>query len=245
VTALAPHLSQLTISVAPETAALAEVQVRRDGVVVGSAAWGVAAPVDPGDHRIEATAPGHKAWSARIKVHPDGDRQSVSIPALEEEVAPDTSAPVPPLGQSTAEPEKKSPESDSAPAASQGGSNQRSIAYVVGGTGIAAVLVGGLGFGVPALSKSSDAKSQCPSTTTCPASAVQENSDAKTDALITDVTVGLGLAAVGVGFYLLLSAPSGTATPASSPEGSQSRAHLRLQPTLTSRVAGLSVLGDW
>ena len=37
VTALAPHLSQLTISVAPETAALAEVQVRRDGVVVGSA----------------------------------------------------------------------------------------------------------------------------------------------------------------------------------------------------------------
>src|ERR1700677_967970 len=52
-TALEAVISKLTIDVPPE-ARVAGLQVRRDGVEVGSAVWGTPIPTDPGDHAIEA-----------------------------------------------------------------------------------------------------------------------------------------------------------------------------------------------
>src|SRR5580700_8452469 len=47
--ALEPLLSRLTIDVPQEERGLG-IQVRRDGVEVGSAEWGAPIPIDPGDH---------------------------------------------------------------------------------------------------------------------------------------------------------------------------------------------------
>jgi hypothetical protein len=71
--ALEPVLSRLTITVAPETAQLSDLVVRRDQIAVGAAAWGVASPVDPGDHVVEALAPGKKSWSAHVSLNASGD----------------------------------------------------------------------------------------------------------------------------------------------------------------------------
>ncbi|MBM4364335.1 MAG: hypothetical protein FJ104_16770, partial [Deltaproteobacteria bacterium] len=68
------------------------VVVKRDGIVVGQAAWGAAAPVDPGEHVVEVTAPGKKPWSATVKVGPDADSQALQVPALED-AAPGSTAP--------------------------------------------------------------------------------------------------------------------------------------------------------
>src|SRR5262249_4314765 len=61
--ALESKLSRLTIVVPAETN-VAGFEVRRDGSPVGSSEFGTAIPVDPGDHAIDATAPGKKPWHA-------------------------------------------------------------------------------------------------------------------------------------------------------------------------------------
>jgi hypothetical protein len=235
VAALEPRLSRLTISVAPETARLPDVQVRRDHVVVGSAAWGVAAPVDPGDHVIEASAPGHRAWSTRVTVGDSADKQSVDVPALEEK--PDDS----PATSSSDEARAAAP--PPAPESPHRGGTQRAISYVVGGAGILSVGLGSV-FGVLAVSKSNDAKAQChPAPSACPHAAVQENSQAKTDALVSDVTLGAGIVAVGVGLYLLLSAPSDSPPPSTDVPDAPPPAttSVRWQPLLGRNAAGLSI----
>jgi len=206
--------------------------VRRDHVVVGSAAWGVASPVDPGDHVIEVSAPGHKAWSTRVTVGDAADRESVDVPALEQK-ADDS-----PANSSADEAPANSP--PPVPESTHRGGTQRAISYVVGAAGIVSLGVG-TAFGIMAISKSNDAKSQCTSVPSpCPPSAVHEmNSVAKTDALISDVTVGVGIVAVGVGLYLLLSAPSDA--PASTDAPAPATSRVRWQPLLGRNSAGLSL----
>lgn len=241
VSALEPHLSRLTISVAPETGRLPDVQVRRDRVVVGAAAWGVSSPVDPGEHLIEASAPGHQAWSTRVTIGADGDKQSVAVPLLDEQTADSTAdaagdTPAPPMVQPAPPPSDAATDSTAST-----GSGQRTAGWVLGGVGLASIVVGSV-FGVETLSKSSDAKSQCPTSTSCPVSAVQENQDAKTDAVISDVTIGVGLAAVGTGIVLLLTAPSAHAAAAPAPEP-ESTSRLHILPAVGPRIAGLTLLG--
>ena len=85
---LEPKLSKLTVAVDPADAQLADIEVRRDGTVIKPAAWGTAAPVDPGAHTIEATAEGKKPWTATVTVGPSRDMQTVSVPRLEDAPAP-------------------------------------------------------------------------------------------------------------------------------------------------------------
>src|SRR5262249_34857046 len=54
---LEPILSKLTVIVPPESEDTT-LEVTRDGASVGRAAWGMPFPVDPGEHRVEATAAG-------------------------------------------------------------------------------------------------------------------------------------------------------------------------------------------
>jgi hypothetical protein len=234
---LEPGLSRLTITVAPETAALANLEVRRDKVVVGSAAWGVASPVDPGDHVIEATAPGKQPWSSHVNVGVSGDSEAVAVPKLEDATETSSEA-TPPMIGSTAEP-KEAVEEPPPPVRS--GNGQRAAGIVVGVAGLVSLGVGS-GFGLEAVSKSNDAKQQCPMSM-CPATAtgaIQENNAAKTDALVADVALGAGLVAVGVGAYLLFSAPSGARTvPAAGDSAAQDR--FRLVPLVGRGSAGLAV----
>jgi hypothetical protein len=248
VTALEPHLSRLTISVAPETARLPDVQVRRDRVVVGSAAWGVSSPVDPGEHLVEASAPGHLAWSTRVRIARDGDEQSVAVPALDEKTDSDSnqSATASATSDSDAPPmvQPATETKDTPPEATGGtGNGQRAAGWVLGGLGLASMVTGGV-FGVQALSKASDANNQCPTKSGCSSTVVNENHTAKTDALVSDVTIGTGIVAIGVGVYLLISAPSGkpSAPPASDTE---TTSRLRFTPTVGPRVAGIALQGSW
>ncbi|MGA3123889.1 MAG: hypothetical protein ABSF69_24280 [Polyangiaceae bacterium] len=234
---LEPGLSRLTITVAPETAALANVEVRRDKVVVGSAAWGVASPVDPGDHVIEATAPGKQSWSSHVNVGASGDNESVTVPKLEDASESTSGEATPPMIGRTAEPKEPAEEP---PPPLRSGNGQRAAGVVVGVAGLASLGIGSV-FGLEAVSKSNDAKQQCPMSM-CPAAAagaIQENNTAKTDALVADVTLGAGLVAVGVGAYLLFSAPSGAKTVPAADSAAEDR--LRLVPLVGRGSAGLAV----
>ena len=62
--ALEPRLPKLAIDV-PSPAAPG-LEVKRDGVVIGSASWGTPTPVDPGNHRIVVSAPGKQPWEGAV-----------------------------------------------------------------------------------------------------------------------------------------------------------------------------------
>jgi hypothetical protein len=78
-TALEPRLSRLRVNAAPTPG----LRVTRDDHEMGSGILGTAFPVDPGEHRIAATAPGFKPWSTVVKVQGDGASVSVDVPLLE------------------------------------------------------------------------------------------------------------------------------------------------------------------
>jgi hypothetical protein len=78
--ALEPTVPRISVSVG-SGADVPGLELRLDGLVLRRAAWGVAAPVDPGAHRIEASAPGRAGWSMPITLQPS-QKKSVEVPAL-------------------------------------------------------------------------------------------------------------------------------------------------------------------
>ncbi|HLK39280.1 MAG TPA: hypothetical protein VKU41_21115 [Polyangiaceae bacterium] len=218
VAALEPKLARLTVTVADETARLADVAIRRDRVAVGAPAWGVAAPIDPGEHLLEAAAPGYKPWSEKITIGGAGEARTVAVPALE--VVPAAVEAPPPV---------------EAPPAPPPPNTRRTVAFAVAGGAVASLAVGAY-FGVQALSKSADAKRLCsPSSCTNP-SAVQINADAKTSARLADVFLGVGIAAAGVSAYFFLTSIGSPAQPAAA---------LTFAPEVSTRGGGASLLGAW
>jgi hypothetical protein len=77
---LEPRLGRITIDV-PPAQRIPELGVQRDGQDVREALWGVSVPVDAGEHRVEARAPGRRPWSMIVRAV-DGQTIGVSIPDL-------------------------------------------------------------------------------------------------------------------------------------------------------------------
>jgi len=81
-----PRLSYLTV-VVPTAVELTSLEIRVDDVVVRGAARGVSTPVDPGDHKVDASAPGRKPWTQQVGITQDAMNIAVSIPLLEPDPA--------------------------------------------------------------------------------------------------------------------------------------------------------------
>ncbi|MBV9948073.1 MAG: hypothetical protein JOZ69_14555 [Myxococcales bacterium] len=120
VAALEGRVPRLMIVVPPSLAETG-LEIRRDGVPISHAAWGLDLPVDPGVHTVSASAPGRTPWSTTVLVAAATPLQ-VTIPAAleaaprppeqaEPRSRPDSAAsagsaevaPTPPQGQGRAE----------------------------------------------------------------------------------------------------------------------------------------------
>lgn len=89
---LQPRLSYLTIDV-PAAYRLPALSIERDGFRLGSSAWGVPVPVDPGTHVISVKAYGYRDWQTTIEVQGEGAAPYVEVPQLEK--LADAPAPAP------------------------------------------------------------------------------------------------------------------------------------------------------
>jgi hypothetical protein len=192
--ALEKKLSRLTIAVAPE-AALPGLVVRRDGVVFSRDGWGVALPVDPGEHAIEAAAPGHVAWRARAHIGAEADAQTIQVSLLEREPPPPRLelAPTVPVAARVA------------PSAGRDARARRLPVLSLAATGVAAAAVGSY-FGVTAIRDRSASTNQCP-LGHCTHEGVELNDHAKTAADVSTVAFSLAVVSVAAASYLFLSAP--------------------------------------
>ena len=201
-TELEPRLSKLVITLTANTD-LPGLGIARDGAAIDRAALGIAVPVDPGEHLVTASAPGKKHWSQRIKVPSEGATVTLAVPRLEDErsaeapvkpaPAPNNSPPTAPTRFASATPATGA-QSD----ASLGGnaSDQRTIAILTGGVGVAAAVVGAV-FALSAKSAWDDATTLCPTKQRCSDNAVEISEKANTRATIANVAFAAG--AIGIG----------------------------------------------
>jgi hypothetical protein len=233
--ALEPALAKLTISVATDSD-VPGLEVKRDGVELGHAEFGLPIPVDPGAHKIEATAPKKKPFTTEIDVAPKQTDAHATVTLTNEEQAVATTT------TTTSPPQTTTPgtQPTTAPseASSGGGTLQRTLGWVGVGVGAAGLVVGGI-FGLNALSKANEANNDGCKGMTCTgnnnptlaAQGVQASKDGTNAANISTACFIAGGVLAAAGIVVVLTAPSGKSVHAS--------------PTVGRSFAGLSVTADW
>jgi hypothetical protein len=150
-TALEPRLSRLTIQVQAKDA---DIEVRKNDVIVGRALFGTATPVDPASYVIEARAPKKKSWKTTIAIAPGALSTTITVPELEKEAPPIESASAASGSANGTGAASTRSHSTEVAADTEGSSNgRRTMGWVLGGAGVV-----GLGVGVvfAALTKSAD-----------------------------------------------------------------------------------------
>jgi hypothetical protein len=83
--ALESRLSSIAV-VVPLEDRTPDLEVSYDGQPIGAAAWSTAFPVDPGQHVLEAKAPGKRPWRSAIVIGGESDHRRIEIPRLEDAV---------------------------------------------------------------------------------------------------------------------------------------------------------------
>jgi len=206
--ALEPKLDRLTIVVAP-TIPQAGLQVLRDGVAVTGEELGLPSPVDPGDHAVVVSAPGHAARTFAVHVGPEAPNATVRIDSLEQPATAPLPTPLPeppPPASSTTlpvPPELPPPEADA-------GATRRYIGLGVGALGVVAIGVGSA-FGIVAKSKFDQTNvSECTTTDHCTPPGLAGRQDAEHAATASNIgfIVGAVLVAGGAVLYLTARRPS-------------------------------------
>ncbi|HEX2871815.1 MAG TPA: hypothetical protein VHP33_11175 [Polyangiaceae bacterium] len=166
---------------APESAV-----VLLDDKPVPRALIGVPTPVNPGAHRLSASAPGRAPFSSDFSLE-EGARRTLAVSLDARAATPGHAA--------------------AAPAPSKRGVSPLAIGFLTGG-GLA--VAAGAVTGVSALNHRSKLEAGCKPG--CPSNLADELSDFRRDRALSYLGFGVGLAAAGVGTYFLLhdSGSSGT-----------------------------------
>jgi hypothetical protein len=210
--ALEPRLDRLTIVVAP-TIPQAGLQVLRDGVVVTAEELGLPSPVDPGDHAVVVSSPGHATQTFTAHVGPEAPNATIRIDALDAPASPGpvpeptpTSIPQPPPPATTL------PVIPESPPPADRGVTRRYIGIGVGALGVAGIVVGSV-FGVVVKQKFDQTNvSECNATDHCTTPGLAGRKDAEHAATASDVGFTIGAVLVAGGVVLYLTAPKPSAT---------------------------------
>ena len=200
-----------------------------DGTELGSVKIGTEVPVDPGPHTITATAPGHEDFMQTVTVDPKKtETVTVVMTKLPPKKEPGTTGTT-----DTGEPVVwKKP--------------SRTVPYIVGGTGVALILTGGV-FYYLRTSAISEVEDWCGGvdldSSECDIAASGHTKDEADDNLqaaqayttVSLISAGVGVAAIGVAVTMILLEPK-------PPPGAQT-AGIQLVPVASPSQAGLGLVG--
>jgi len=239
--ALEKTLTRLVIQVSPEVAAIQGLEIKRDGSLVPSGLWGVAAPVDPGVRGIDVTAPGKKPLHLEVKAEGAGATAQLVIPALESDAA---GAPVAPVAAVAAAPAPApTPAATPAPPpaeAKSGGNGQFIAGIVVAGVGAAGLVTGTI-FGLLSIAQGKAADQAADNAEAHPEDeeyyqdrkqGFEDDSDGSRT--IAFVSLGVGAACAIGGLVLIGTAPK-----------AKEKASLELLPELGKDQVGLRLSGTF
>ena len=196
--ALEPKLERLTIEVAPSVPRVG-LSILRDGLPVSTEELGLAVPVDPGDHAVVVSAPGHAQRKFNAHLGPESPNATVKVDSLDDASAAPAPAPVAPAPAPQPAP---APAPETAPAGGDSGQTMRTL-------GIVGMGVGGVGLGLGAvfgvLAKSALDKSNsgpCDATDHCTQAGLSDRQDASNKATLSTVFFVAG-GVIGAGGVVL------------------------------------------
>ncbi|WP_394826170.1 hypothetical protein [Pendulispora albinea] len=222
--ALEPKLSKLIISV---RASDVPVKITRDTLEVGRGQWGTPIPIDAGEHRVVATAPGKKTWEKVVRVAPDGATATVEIPPLQDDPAALAAA-------AAAASENKDKNEREAAEDPHPGRTQRTIGIVVGAAGLIGIGAGTY-FGLTSRSKRDDSSPHCNADNRCDDDGLALRDDALKNGTYSTLAFAMGGAALVGGIILFATAPKARA----------SQAGWHATPMVGQRTMGLHLQGRW
>lgn len=155
--------------------------IELDGVAVGDSSVGVEVPLDPGPHAVTAKAPNRKPFEASVTLN---EAETTKLEVVLEELPPEL------LRTGGGAPPPERPPSKVVP-------------FVIGGVGIASLIGSGVLFGLRQ-STLAELEDACGSDGKhCPASKQSRYDDLKFYHYGAEVTLGVGVAAVGTAGALL------------------------------------------
>jgi len=226
--ALAPRLTRLAIAV-DGVDPVAGLEVRRDGAVVTSTSFGVEIPVDPGEHTVEASAPGRRSWSTVVTAASEGEVLRIVVPRLEPSVRPISLRPRP--APPSPAPAATAAASLPAPARSR---VRPALTWAAAATGIVGVGAGS-GFGLWAWSRWQDARAQC-ADGACHDQPLRDTIAARRLGNLSTAAFAIGGASLGAALVLHLL----------SDDAPRPRAHaLRLTPAASAEAVTFTLEGNF
>lgn len=183
-----------------------------DGQPLSREVADTALPLDPGSHSLVASAPGHADWSTTFAVPNDAGLDVVEIPELVPRESPPETPPPPRVAPKPAtKPKLRSPERPNRAAPPLESSDRRTIGYMVGGVGLASLVVSGF-FTYRMLDQKSVRDELCPPGKPCHDQAAVDADrsarSARTFAIAFGAASAVGL---GVGAWLVLGESRSTA----------------------------------
>jgi hypothetical protein len=222
--ALDPRVPRLTIHLVEGSPR--DTAVKRDEIAMLPASYDAPFPVDPGAHTIVVTASHHASRTINVTLA-EGEAKTVKVSpgADDNDAAKGTDVPPPPVADTPA-PEKSPPPQPDITPATDGPSAEpmpantgslRTVGWVAGGVGVAAVGAGAI-FGLIATGAVTSQKQDCSASSNCPnlAGANSEHSTAETTSTISTIAFIAGGALVATGIFLVLSAPTTQTTSSST-----------------------------
>lgn len=211
-----PRIAGLTIKVA----AVDQLSVRIDGNPVALAMLETEIPSDPGEHSIEATAPGFLKATTRITVG-DAEKKSVTLTLTRDPNAA-ASPSRPPLSEGTPQadalvaPAASNVHAATAPvAAAPAPAPNRTGAYLALATGAVGIGVGSV-LGVMTMQQREDLKGTCPGDV-CPPAQQDALDSAKRLGTFSTVAFGVGGAGLVLGTVLFFTAGPSSSDRAATP----------------------------
>lgn len=211
-----PKIAGLTVSIAIPQGA--DLKLTVDGLVVANTLVDTELPADPGDHVVEATAPGYLKATTRVTLG-TADKKTVT---LKLEADPNAPAPTPvspgpeanPAPAAPAAPAKAVLEPSTLPEPARK-SPSKAPAYAAWSVGAIGIGVG-TAFGVMAMKAKHDLDGQCQGTQ-CPPSTSGDVDSAKLKGNISTVAFAVGGAGVVLGTVLYFSIGGSSSAHGSAP----------------------------
>lgn len=158
--------------------------VQLDGIDLGASSIGVEVPLDPGPHKVTATAPGYHPYDATVELK---EREITKV-TLELVANTDPPKPPPPPQIVVVEADKGA---------------DRTIPYIIGGAGIAFLAAGGALFALARTTKA-ELDKDCPDPQRCGESNRDTVERYQFYNTAWKISAGVGVAAVGTAVVLIL-----------------------------------------
>lgn len=210
-----------------------QARIELDGVQIGEAKIGKEIPVDPGSHKITATIRNRGKFDESFTVE---ERETKRISLVPPDDLPEAGAAKDPVDDSGTARDDAASVYDAGASKESGGS---ALPWVFGGVGAVGLIAAGVFWG-QRNSAADDLDAVCRADDTCPESSRSSQDDGERAAMLTSVSLGVGVVGLGTMAVLLLTQGGDES---SSARTTKAKPGVRVDVAASPQLTGVNVVG--